>query len=44
MDAFLIESGDDLQDYKNLGKASRLLSFLISCFENNNFEAANLAR
>ena len=42
MAAFLITPGDDLQDYENLEKASQLLGFLTSCFENNSFKRENL--
>jgi hypothetical protein len=42
MEAFLIEPGDDLQEYKNLEKASRLLGFLNACLEKNRFDEANL--
>ena len=44
LDAFLIEPGDDLQDYENLDKAAKLLGFLTSCFEENDFNEINLAR
>ena len=37
MDAFLIESGDDLQDYSNLEKAAKLLGFLRMAFEETDF-------
>jgi len=42
VDAFLIVPDDDLQDYKNLGKAARLLGFLSTCFENNSFDEESL--
>ncbi len=44
LDAFLIAPGDDLQDYENLHKAAKLLGFLSSCFEENNFDETNLER
>lgn len=42
MDAFNIESSDDLQAYENFEKASQLLGFLIECLENNKLDEANL--
>ena len=42
MEAFSIPSNDDPQDYENREKAAALLGFLTTCFENNNFEKANL--
>lgn len=42
MDAFLIAPGDDLQEYKNLEKAARLLGFLNACLEENRFDEPNL--
>ena len=44
LDAFLIAPGDDLQDYKNLGKAAKLLGFLTSAFEEKTFDEAHLER
>jgi hypothetical protein len=44
MDAFLIASGDDLQDHENLEKASRLLGFLSEHFETSTFNEDNLER
>ena len=44
MDAFLIAPGDDLQDYENLEKASRLLGFLSEHFETSTFNEENLER
>ena len=43
MEAFFIAPGDDLQDYENLEKASRLLGFLSECFDKSDFNEANLA-
>ncbi len=37
MDAFTIESGEDLQDYESIHKAARLLGFLSHCLETNDF-------
>ena len=37
LDAFLIESGDDLQDYEKLEKALCLLGFLSECFDKSDF-------
>jgi len=42
MDAFSIATGADLQDYKNREKAAALLGFLVTCFEKNSFDDANL--
>ncbi len=44
MDVFHIAPGDDLQDYENRSKALQLLGFLTTCFEENNFDEANLER
>ena len=43
MDAFTIESGEDLQDYESIHKAARLLGFLSYCLENNNCAEASLS-
>ncbi len=42
VDAFLIVPGDDLQAHENLEKASRLLGFLSTCFEEKDFNEENL--
>ena len=44
MDAFFIEPGDDLQDYENLEKASRLLGFLNECFDKSDFNDDNFEK
>jgi hypothetical protein len=44
MDAFLIVPGDDLQEYENLEKASRLLGFLSEYFEASTFNEDNLEK
>ena len=44
MDAFCIESGEDLQDYENLPKAARLLGFLSECFEKTDFNEDNFEK
>jgi hypothetical protein len=44
MDVFHIAPGDDLQDYENRPKALQLLGFLITCFEENEFDEGNLER
>ena len=44
MDAFCIESGDDLQDYTNLEKAARLLGFLRECFDKSDFNDQNFEK
>ena len=44
MDAFLIEPGDDLQDYENRDKAAKLLGFLTSCLEENDFDKVDFER
>ncbi len=42
MDAFAIESGEDLQDYESIHKSSRLLGFLCHCLEHNDFTEKSL--
>ena len=42
MEAFSIAPDDDLQAYENFEKAAQLLGFLTMCFEENNFDEANL--
>lgn len=42
MEAFQITPGEDLQDYETRTKAIQLLGFLITCFEENNFDEENL--
>lgn len=44
LDAFLIAPGDDLQDYENFQKASRLLGFLSECFDKSDFNDDNFER
>ncbi len=44
MDAFLIEPGDDLQDYNSLEKAAKLLGFLTTCLEEHTFDERNFER
>ncbi|MBP6952708.1 MAG: conjugal transfer protein TraD [Alphaproteobacteria bacterium] len=44
VDAFLIESEDDLQSYENRDKAAKLLGFLYTCFEENTFDEENAER
>ncbi len=44
MDAFHITIGDNLQTYENRPKALQFLGFLITCFEENNFDEDNLER
>jgi hypothetical protein len=44
LDVFCIAPGDDLQDFENYHKAAKLLGFLTSCFEENDFNEVNLAR
>ena len=44
VDAFLIESEDDLQSYENRDKAAKLLGFLYTCFEENTFDEENVER
>lgn len=44
LEAFSITPGDDLQDYENRTKATQLLGFLITCFEENTFDEENLER
>lgn len=44
MEAFLIHSGDDLQDYENREKAAQLLGFLNECFEKTSFDKKSLEK
>lgn len=44
LEAFHITSGDDLQVYENHHKALQLLGFLITCFEENEFDEDNFER
>ncbi|MBY0272908.1 MAG: conjugal transfer protein TraD [Alphaproteobacteria bacterium] len=44
MDAFHITPGDELQAYENRPKALQLLGFLITCFEENEFDEDNFER
>ena len=44
MEAFHINPGDDLQNYETRTKATQLLGFLITCFEENNFDEENLEK
>ncbi|MBY0273565.1 MAG: conjugal transfer protein TraD [Alphaproteobacteria bacterium] len=44
LETFHITQGDDLQAYENRPKALQLLGFLISCFEENEFDEDNLER
>ncbi len=43
MDVFNIAPEDNLQDNSNLEKASQLLGFLITCFEEKSFDEKSLA-
>lgn len=42
LEAFHIMPGDDLQDHENFEKATSLFGFLSECFEENEFDEANL--
>ncbi|MBX9805564.1 MAG: conjugal transfer protein TraD [Alphaproteobacteria bacterium] len=44
LEAFHITSADDLQVYENRPKALQLLGFLITCFEENEFNEDNFER
>ena len=44
LEAFHINSGDDLNDYDNREKTAQLLGFLTKCFEENDFDEANSER
>ena len=44
LEAFHITPGDDLQAYENRYKALQLLGFLITCFEENEFDEDNFER
>jgi len=44
LEAFHITPRDNLQAYENLSKALQLLGFLITCFEENEFDEDNFER
>ncbi len=44
LEAFRLTQGDDLQAYENRPKALQLLGFLITCFEENEFNEDNFEK